>query len=34
MAGTIPSRTRTLSYGLASFLIILSAATGLYSWVT
>lgn len=34
MAATIPSRSRALSYGLASFLIVLCAATGVYSWVT
>jgi hypothetical protein len=27
-------RTRALSYGLASFLVVLAALTGLYSWAT
>jgi hypothetical protein len=34
VAAAAPSRTRALNYGLASFLIVLSAMTGLYSWAT
>jgi hypothetical protein len=33
-ASTIPSKTRALNYGLASFLIVLPALIGLYSWAT
>lgn len=31
---TIPSKTRTLNYGLASFLVVLPVLVGVYSWIT
>ena len=34
MAAALPWRMRALSYGLASFLIVLAATTGLYSWAS
>lgn len=35
MAATaMPWKTRALNYGLASFLIVLSAAVALYGWAT
>jgi len=34
MAGSVPSRLRALNYGLASFLIVLSATLGAYHWAT
>jgi hypothetical protein len=34
MADTAPSPARTLSYGLASFLVALPAMIGLYYWAT
>lgn len=34
MAAALPSATRTLIYGLASFLIALLAMIGAYYWAT
>ena len=34
MAAAPPWRIRALSYGLASFLVTLSASLGLYGWAT
>jgi hypothetical protein len=34
MAATLPWKTRALNYGLASFLIVLSAMIGVYYWAT
>lgn len=31
-AAALPSRARTLSFGLASFLIVLAGSVAVYSW--
>lgn len=34
MSGAMPWKMRALSYGMASFLVVLSAAMALYGWAT